>query len=40
MKMQFTFEREARVMLWLGLLPALAMLIAISLPWLLRRLGW
>jgi hypothetical protein len=38
--MRWTFEREARWMLVLGLLPAIAILLAIVFPRLLRLLGW
>jgi hypothetical protein len=38
--MKWTFEREARWMLLLALIPAIGLTIVIVLPRLLRALGW
>lgn len=34
------FEREARLMLFLGLLPAVGVFIAVVAPRIFRLLGW
>jgi len=36
---RWTFRREANWMLWLGLLPALLMALAMVVPWLRRLLS-
>jgi hypothetical protein len=37
----FTFKREAQWLLFLALVaPVIAMLLALVVPWLARRLGW
>jgi hypothetical protein len=36
---KWTFQREARWMLWILLLPALGILVAILVPWLRRAFG-
>jgi hypothetical protein len=40
MKWHFTFEREAKLMLLLGLLGATPILFGILVPRILRALGW
>ena len=40
MKWHFTFEREAKLMLLLGLLAAVPILLAMLVPGVVRALGW
>lgn len=36
---RWTFRREAKWMLWFGLVPAVLIALTILLPWLLRMLA-